>query len=154
MASGNRDSQRRKKRNEDRRDYKEMGSVSSRHKGSKDKSDRSKHRRRERDVTDNAHAADERKKVKEDAQWRVSELAEFTDIISRPAFYSDRKGDILNVKYGRIHSGDIPKYGLLGREYIRRVCDGGFMTEIQAEEKFLGLTARSQLFTEVAKAWK
>lgn len=31
-------------------------------------------------------------------------------------FYSDRKGDKLNVKYGGLHAGDIPKYRLVGRE--------------------------------------
>ncbi len=35
---------------------------------------------------------------------------------SRPLFYSDRKGDLLNVKYGSLHAGDIPKYHLVGRK--------------------------------------
>lgn len=30
-------------------------------------------------------------------------------------FYSDRRGDPLNITYGRIHSGDIPKYNIYHR---------------------------------------
>jgi hypothetical protein len=29
-------------------------------------------------------------------------------------FYTDRKGDRLNVSYGGLHAGDIPKYRLVG----------------------------------------
>ncbi|KAI0094968.1 NRDE-2, necessary for RNA interference-domain-containing protein [Irpex rosettiformis] len=29
--------------------------------------------------------------------------------------FSDRKGDILNIKYGRLHAGDIPRYNIVGR---------------------------------------
>ena len=29
-------------------------------------------------------------------------------------FYSDRKGDLLNIQYGGLHAGDIPKYRLVG----------------------------------------
>lgn len=29
-------------------------------------------------------------------------------------FYSDRKGDLLNIQYGGFHAGDIPKYRLVG----------------------------------------
>lgn len=32
------------------------------------------------------------------------------------SFYSDRKGDILNVKYGGLHAGDVPKYNLVASE--------------------------------------
>lgn len=39
-----------------------------------------------------------------------------TDSASR-LFYSDRKGDVLNVKYGGLHKGDIPKHHLLASEY-------------------------------------
>jgi hypothetical protein len=29
-------------------------------------------------------------------------------------FYSDRKGDLLNIHYGALHAGDIPKYRIVG----------------------------------------
>lgn len=29
-------------------------------------------------------------------------------------FYSDRKGDLLNIQYGGLHAGDIPKYRIVG----------------------------------------
>lgn len=35
---------------------------------------------------------------------------------SRPVFFIDRKGDQLNVRYGGLHAGDIPKYKLIDRE--------------------------------------
>lgn len=31
-------------------------------------------------------------------------------------FYQDRRGDELNITYGSIHAGDIPKYWQVGRE--------------------------------------
>lgn len=32
-------------------------------------------------------------------------------------YYIDRKGDELNIKYGSLHSGDIPKYWHVAREF-------------------------------------
>lgn len=40
-------------------------------------------------------------------------------------FYSDRKGDILNVKYGNLHVGDVPKHYLLASECCIRLLDDG-----------------------------
>jgi hypothetical protein len=50
---------------------------------------------------------DERVKAKEDAQF-------YDDGSTRP-FYSDRKGDPLNIRYGGLHAGDVPKYRLVNR---------------------------------------
>ena len=46
---------------------------------------------------------------------RTPEQLSLTDNSSLTVF-SDRKGDILNVKYGRLHAGDVPKYNLVGRK--------------------------------------
>jgi hypothetical protein len=54
---------------------------------------------------------DERLKNKEDNDLRDSRRAG-----SPPLFYSDRKGDPLNVRYGGLHAGDVPKHHLVGRE--------------------------------------
>lgn len=34
--------------------------------------------------------------------------------LTRPLFYSDKKGDALNVRYGGLYAGDVPKYRLVG----------------------------------------
>lgn len=36
----------------------------------------------------------------------------------KPLFYSDRKADDLNVKYGGLHRGDIPRYRRSGGELV------------------------------------
>ena len=33
-----------------------------------------------------------------------------------PLFYSDRKGDQLNLTYGGLHAGDVPRYNLVCRK--------------------------------------
>jgi hypothetical protein len=35
-------------------------------------------------------------------------------------FYTDRKGDRLNVRYGGLHTADVPKYRLVGG----KLCGG------------------------------
>jgi hypothetical protein len=32
-----------------------------------------------------------------------------------PSSYSDRKGDSLNIRYGGLHTRDVPKYHIVGR---------------------------------------
>ena len=45
------------------------------------------------------------------------EKVELPASTSRPTFYSDRKGDTLNIKYGGLHAGDVPRYRPVGREF-------------------------------------
>ena len=33
-----------------------------------------------------------------------------------PSVYSDRKGDSLNIRYGGLHTRDVPKYRIVGRK--------------------------------------
>jgi hypothetical protein len=40
---------------------------------------------------------------------------------SKPTFFVDRKGDPLNIQYGRPHSGDVPRYWLVGGAPFRLV---------------------------------
>lgn len=58
---------------------------------------------------------DEKLKVEEDRRLAQSGLQQNT-WDSRPVFFSDRKGDQLNVTYGGIHAGDIPKYHIVDRK--------------------------------------
>jgi hypothetical protein len=59
---------------------------------------------------------DERLKAEEDRQ-RLLGLEK-----PPPLFYSDHKGDPLNVMYGSLHIREIPKYRLVGGERIFRIC--------------------------------
>ena len=71
----------------------ETGPSSTKH---ENKAKRKKHRRSKEDQNDN------------DTQQHSTkfELNRF--------FYSDRKGDLLNIQYGGLHAGDIPKYRIVG----------------------------------------
>ena len=48
------------------------------------------------------------KEDQNDKQQNVTKL-EFSRF-----FYSDRKGDLLNIQYGGLYAGDIPKYRTVG----------------------------------------
>ncbi|KAJ7038329.1 NRDE-2, necessary for RNA interference-domain-containing protein [Mycena alexandri] len=63
-----------------------------------------KERRRKRDRT-----ADAKPKDKEKDHRRVDDEHAHNDSTSR-LFYSDRRGDPLNIQYGGLHSRDVPKY--------------------------------------------
>ncbi|KAG2150143.1 NRDE-2, necessary for RNA interference-domain-containing protein [Suillus cothurnatus] len=57
---------------------------------------------------------DEKIKAEEDRRLARSDIQE-SQWDSRPVFISDRKGDQLNVTYGGIHAGNIPKYHIVNR---------------------------------------
>lgn len=97
---------------------------------------RSKHKKRERNSE--RQQTDEQLKEREDSHRRTPEQSSFTDPSSLTVF-SDRKGDVLNVKYGRLHAGDIPRYNLVGREYSICVCSDNLVTEAQVEDEYWGL---------------
>ena len=62
-------------------------------------------------------SGDERRKLKEDIRQRA-------DGVERPSakeglvYFTDRKGDPLNVQYGGLNSKDVPRYHLAGRECV------------------------------------
>ncbi|GJE85747.1 NRDE-2, necessary for RNA interference-domain-containing protein [Phanerochaete sordida] len=105
----------------------------SRPKKDKDR-DRKKHRT-DREDSDNDRRS-ERKKQKHDrpkyqdadsvpgSRERKQYSATVPEELTYSSFYSDRKGDILNVTYGGIHAGDIPKYRPIARG--RRVLGLGY----------------------------
>lgn len=51
------------------------------------------------------------RRVKED---QIDKQENLTKVEFNRFFYSDRKGDLLNIQYGGLHAGDIPKYRLVG----------------------------------------
>lgn len=65
---------------------------------------------------------DEQLKAEEDRKRRDGDGGEGSIHAGRAEspllFYSDRKGDPLNLRYGGLYAGDIPKYRLVGRELI------------------------------------
>ncbi|GLB36027.1 putative NRDE-2, necessary for RNA interference [Lyophyllum shimeji] len=50
---------------------------------------------------------DEERKFKDDLKYTSQETSRI--------YYSDRKGDPYNIQYGGLHSGDVPKYHIVGR---------------------------------------
>ncbi|KAI0050675.1 DUF1740-domain-containing protein [Auriscalpium vulgare] len=61
---------------------------------------------------------DERVKAQEDLQRRTTSTVEH-HALEQPNFYSDRKGDPLNVRYGGPDAKDVPRYHLVG--YGRKI---------------------------------
>ena len=59
---------------------------------------------------------DERLKANEDRRRLEQQSHEHDRWVPRPLFYSDRKGDSLNLTYGCLHTGDVPKYRPVARE--------------------------------------
>jgi hypothetical protein len=72
---------------------------------------------------DEGHLDDERLKAEEDR--RSKDAHEPSSSLSQPLFYSDKKGDPLNVRYGGLSSSDVPKYHLVGCAFtIFHLIDG------------------------------
>lgn len=65
---------------------------------------RHKHRRKPRSSSRSRHVENQSPGV-----VTAPERDEFQRI-----YYSDRKGDSLNIQYGSLHAGDVPKYHLAG----------------------------------------
>ncbi|KAI0830629.1 DUF1740-domain-containing protein [Trametes gibbosa] len=62
---------------------------------------------------------DERRKVEEDRRVNDPDF-EVASVRERLVYYTDRKGDTLNMRYGGLHAGDVPKYRLVdsGRKVL------------------------------------
>lgn len=71
-----------------------------RRKKDKNKKDKSKRDKKDRSA-DHSILDDERLKAEEDRKRA-----------EKSVYFSDRKGDSLNVRYGGLHAGDVPKYRL------------------------------------------
>jgi hypothetical protein len=140
----------RKKEHRHRKREHQVGDGKKTDRRSEDNRSRSEHKKE--DQSRERRHTDEYLKELEDARREKVE-DDFRDM-SRPLFYTDRKGDLLNVKYGRLHAGDIPKYNLAGRKCMLIVNSGNIVTEIQMEEKFLGLEMHLKYFIEAVKASK
>lgn len=69
---------------------------------SRDRDDRKRHR------DEHPFASDERAKAAQDAQSRLSHIT--SDLLEKPIFYSDKRGDPANVHYGRPDSKYVPDY--------------------------------------------
>src|ERR1700734_4217273 len=75
----------------------------------KDKSKRDKHYS-DKSVRPVDYTYGSRSTVQEDERLKAHEDRERKD--APPVFYTDRKGDHLNLSYGGLHAGDVPKYRL------------------------------------------
>lgn len=74
----------------------------------KEKRKKSKHDRKR----PKSHSHDDLGLSEERTEYRTELRVESSSRL----FYSDTKGDPLNVRYGGLHTGDIPKYYAVGRK--------------------------------------
>ncbi|KAG2154714.1 NRDE-2, necessary for RNA interference-domain-containing protein [Suillus clintonianus] len=112
----------REPREQDRKDKNRRGSKKLKDESRKDKKHKTakhhlepvlprqhKHTRKGVSIPD-----DEKIKAEEDRRLAQSDI-QGSQWDSRPVFFSDRKGDQLNVTYGSNHAGNVPKYHLVNR---------------------------------------
>ncbi|KAI0652187.1 DUF1740-domain-containing protein [Trametes meyenii] len=83
---------------------------------------RHRHRRRSRSHErrkDYGRGDDERKKAEEDRRNQHDE-SDLAGVRESLVYFTDRKGDPLNVRYGGLHAGDVPKHRLVdsGRKVL------------------------------------
>ncbi|KAF9244578.1 NRDE-2, necessary for RNA interference-domain-containing protein [Melanogaster broomeanus] len=108
-------------------------SVDARHKTKRDKSKRRSDKKdEEKNPSEEGHLApskdslhrsdtwttnrildDEKLKAEEDRRRLAQQDQEHNQWVPRPLFYSDRRGDPLNITYGSLHDRDVPKYHLV-----------------------------------------
>jgi hypothetical protein len=120
---------------EESRDHPQGQQKKGEHKEDKHQKDKKRKRDRHKDSVSHTKSAkqkdesilvldDERLKAEEDRRRRDGEET-IADIgpSGSPLFYSDRKGDPLNIRYGGLHSGDVPKHHLVGRKSSPNISD-------------------------------
>ena len=100
----------RKNHKYERRRRREEGGRAHRGKRSRSRSVPRPHRESRKDVYEIGE--DERRKLEQDRS-RKREV-EQPSAKEGLVYFADRKGDPLNVRYGGLHSGDVPKYRLVG----------------------------------------
>lgn len=74
---------------------------------------------------------DEKIKAEEDRRLAQSDIQE-SQWDSPPVFISDRKGDQLNVTYGGIHAGNVPKYHIVDQVFLVLMGTGLSIAEVRA----------------------
>lgn len=80
---------------------------------------RDKHKRRSRSPARHkgyGGSDDERGKAEED-RMHSHDDPQLSGVKQGLVYFTDRKGDLLNVRYGGLHAGDIPKHRLVDSEY-------------------------------------
>lgn len=79
-----------------RRRKKDEKGLDSSEKKKKRKADKEKKKKRKREDAERPQDASNSKVSHDESTWRL--------------FYSDRRGDMLNVQFGGLHAGDVPRY--------------------------------------------
>lgn len=82
----------------------------------KHKHDALSHSKRHRSEKGYVRPDDDALKAQEDASLRREEAYNIQRPGSPPLYFTDRKGDPLNVQYGGLHAGSVPRYYLVGCE--------------------------------------
>lgn len=101
----------RKETHREGKERREETSSKHRRRDKEDKKERKreKERHKSRHGNDQPSTRDEGTRDRRDTEPSASE---------HRFFYSDRKGDRMNIQYGGLHAGDVPKYHVLGGRNI------------------------------------
>lgn len=85
---------------------------------------RESNKRKEKKRKHKDNLADVHAHPSDDERVKANEDATFNDVdLTRP-FYSDRKGDPLNIRYEGLYAGDVPKYRPVNRMRLYTIiCD-------------------------------
>ncbi|EED80436.1 predicted protein, partial [Postia placenta Mad-698-R] len=92
----------------------DVGRKDRKRKHEKRKHDALSHSKRHRSEKDYVRPDDNVLKAQEDASLRREEAYNIRRPGSPPLYFTDRKGDPLNVQYGGLHAGSVPRYYLVG----------------------------------------
>ena len=113
---------REKKRiDQDDKDRKERKHKHNKHRG---RTSPDRHTSRKHEVIAYAGFDDERAKAKEDSTLRAEKSYASSANKEQLPYYTDRKGDPLNLQYGGLHAGSVPRYHLVSGESVHRASEG------------------------------
>ncbi len=87
-----------------RRRKKDGKALDSSEKKKRRKGDKEKKRKRKREDAERPQDASSSKVPDDDPTWRL--------------FYSDRRGDMLNIQFGGLHAGDVPRHHLVNGIFV------------------------------------
>ena len=105
-----------------RRDETQKRGKSKKDKGIKEWKQKREDRRHVEDSHKSKYSNDGRLTYREDMD--LKEMMGDSRDYATPLFYSDRTGDPLNVHYGGLHAGDVPKHHLVARKLFSCITHG------------------------------
>lgn len=113
-----------KKREKRRRDRDDKDRKEKKHRREKHRDSPDRHSSRQHTHIAYAGLDDERAKAKEDSSIRAEKSYVSSSDREQLPYYTDRKGDPLNVQYGGLHAGSVPRYHLVSGESVHHTPEG------------------------------